>query len=367
MSNLSDFLGSGISTISDLSNVTVSASDPAADTNPSAVGGLWLNKTSGEMYTCTDATAGENVWTNVGDGAGAIDPPVWTGDRALFIGGYVTSGVGSYIDYLSISTLGNTSSFGNLSTLSYFVTSCSDGSRFIAAGGRYTDDSAYLDVAEYVTFGTLGSATDFGNLTVARAFSGDAGFSDGTKGVFGGGTTGNDGASGQHDTIDYITIATTGNATDFGNLLAANTGLAGVSDGTKGLWGGGRNGSSVVNTIQYITIASTVNATDFGDLTVARSRVASAGSETRGLFAAGASPYYNTIDYITMSSSGNATDFGDLYSTTGQIGGGSNLTRGLFSGWSSGRIDYVAIATTGNAADFGDLSRDVNQSISSGD
>ena len=52
---------------------TVSASDPAVDTNPAdGVGTIFVNSTSGEMYICTDATAGENAWTNVGVGTGNI-------------------------------------------------------------------------------------------------------------------------------------------------------------------------------------------------------------------------------------------------------------------------------------------------------
>ncbi|MDP7367397.1 MAG: hypothetical protein QGH83_09090, partial [Candidatus Pacebacteria bacterium] len=54
---------------------TVSASDPTINTNPSGgVGTQWANSTSGEMYVCTDATAGANIWTNVGAGSGNISP-----------------------------------------------------------------------------------------------------------------------------------------------------------------------------------------------------------------------------------------------------------------------------------------------------
>ncbi len=53
--------------------ITKSASDPAVDTNPAGgLGTMWLNTTSGELYSCTDATAGANVWINVGDGTGMI-------------------------------------------------------------------------------------------------------------------------------------------------------------------------------------------------------------------------------------------------------------------------------------------------------
>ena len=50
-------------------SLTLSASNPTISTNPSTgVGTEWNNSTTGEMYICTDATAGANVWTNVGKG-----------------------------------------------------------------------------------------------------------------------------------------------------------------------------------------------------------------------------------------------------------------------------------------------------------
>ena len=70
--------------------------------------------------------------------------------------------------------------------------------------------------------------------------------------------------------IDYITIATTGNATDFGDLIAnTNAITAGCASATRGVFGGGFTGS-YSNVIQYVTIATTGNATDFGDLAVGR-------------------------------------------------------------------------------------------------
>ena len=63
------------SQITGITEFTTSTSDPATDTNPSGgVGSLWYNKTGGEMYVCTDATADANVWTNVGAGSGDIIP-----------------------------------------------------------------------------------------------------------------------------------------------------------------------------------------------------------------------------------------------------------------------------------------------------
>jgi hypothetical protein len=74
----------------------------------------------------------------------------------------------------------------------------------------------------------------------------------------------------------------------------------------------------VTNTIDYITIAITGNVVDFGDLTLARSELASCSSSTRGVFGGGKTPtVVNTIDYITIAETGSAVDFGDLTQTRG--------------------------------------------------
>ena len=86
--------------------------------------------------------------------------------------------------------------------------------------------------------------------------------------------------------------------------------------GGRGVFSGALGASNAFTNsedIEYITIASTGNATDFGDLTVARNWIAGNSSPTRGLFAGGRSPTnYNTIDYVTIASTGDASDFGDL-------------------------------------------------------
>ena len=59
----------------------------------------------------------------------------------------------------------------------------------------------------------------------------------GPRGVWGGGSSQN--------TIDFVTIATTGNATDFGDLITGRRWLAGCSNGSRGLFGGGYNTNQI--------------------------------------------------------------------------------------------------------------------------
>ena len=46
---------------------TVTTTDPAITTNPSAVGHIWLNKTTGNIFTCTRNVSNENIWINSTD------------------------------------------------------------------------------------------------------------------------------------------------------------------------------------------------------------------------------------------------------------------------------------------------------------
>ena len=140
-----------------------------------------------------------------------------------------------------------------------------------------------------------------------------------------------------------------------------NSGLVANST-TRGLIGGISNGT---NTIDFITIATTGDATDFGDLTVARSGGAAGtlGNSTRGIFVSGYSGGdLNVLDFVTMATTGNALDFGDLYFTVSQTGAASSPTRGVIMGGigqsprtAQNVSQKIEIATTGDSIDFGDI------------
>ena len=116
--------------------------------------------------------------------------------------------------------------------------------------------------------------------------------------------------------------------------------------------GGGGRYNNAVNIIDYITISTTGNAVDFGDLTVSRYNNESASDATRGIFAGGySSSAHNQIDYVTIANTGNATDFGDLQNITSVSGSGANSTRAIFS--YTTYIEYITKDTAGNAAAFG--------------
>jgi hypothetical protein len=222
--------------------------------------------------------------------------------------------------------------------------------RGVFGGGT---DGVDTNVMDYITIATTGNATDFGDLTVARS-NGLAACSSATRGVFGGGFAG-----ANSNVMDYITIDTLGNAIDFGDLTVARRNLAACSSTTRGVFGGGF-AAAYSNVMDYITIATTGNATDFGDLTVARNNIAACSSTTRGVFGGGfTGSNSNVMDYITIATTGNATSFGSLSLSRRLLAACSSTTRGVFGGGNGTQlnvIDYITIATTGNATDFGDLS-----------
>ena len=178
----------------------------------------------------------------------------------------------------------------------------------------------------------------------------------GTRGVMAGGHPNN-------DTIDYITISTQGNATDFGNLTSATQYAAGCASNTRGLIMGGAHPARV-DIIEYVTISQPSNATDFGDLTATTAHNAGWSNQTRGLSMGGSTPSkVNTVNYVTIASTGNANDFGDINSAVYVGSGTGNSTRAIHYGGGNSSspegvnvIDYTNIATTGNFEDFGDTS-----------
>jgi hypothetical protein len=226
--------------------------------------------------------------------------------------------------------------------------------RGVFMGGLSSAPGSVQDVMDYVTITSTGNAVDFGNLTAATRISSSC--SSTTRGVRMGGFS--DPAA--VDVIDYVTIASTGNAQDFGNLTSAKHSIGGSSNSTRGLSFGS---SGLTNTIEYITIASTGDSKDFGDMVDGLGQVTGTASPTRCVMAGGEAPTrLNTMQYVTIMTMGNAFDFGDLTIARSGIVSLSSATRGLYLGGElpaspsfTNTVDFIQIATTGNAINFGDL------------
>jgi len=248
--------------------------------------------------------------------------------QGLISGFAYDNAAGNTIDKLTLSSKGNTSDFGNLTQQSQSSSSSvANSTRAIHSIG-YTASAAQSNSIEYMTFGSSGNATDFGNLSAASALGGGAGSS--TRGIFFAINFNT-----VTDVIDYVTIGSAGNATDFGNLLRGKNGVGACSSTTRALCTGGNAGggssTSYMTDIEYVTIASAGNAIDFGDMTDGRRYTDSASSTIRATTAGGddGQGTTNIIDYVTIATTGNASDFGDLLEIRNSVSCSSNCHGGL--------------------------------------
>ena len=278
------------------------------------------------------------------------------GARGLFTNSS-SPGSNADINQVTISTLGNTTDFGgDLSAGGIWGGGTGNRTRAIIIN-RYNQDNTI----QFGHFSIGNNFTDFGDSTQGRHQGGS--LNNQIRGMYLGG-----GTSSRTNIMDFITMSQTGNAVDFGDLSSVAMFASGLSSSTRGLIAGGfrdPSGGNPHNTIDFITIATTGDAQDFGDLTVIKAYMGTATSATRGVFAGGQSPNdsnpTNVIDFVTMATKGNSIDFGDLNAAMGNqdIGVVSNCVRGLFSrGYDNpsevNTIEFVEIATTGNGKDFGD-------------
>ena len=239
--------------------------------------------------------------------------------RSLFAGGQDPSN--NYINsiaYVTFSSLGNSIDFGDM-TVQYrgWGSRGSNSTRAVFYGGNDAGSPGYTNVIEYVIVQSKGNAVDFGDRTLNGGVS--CGSSP-TRTVGGGQYE----SPARTNNIDYVITASTGNAADFGDLTGARNDAQAAANSTRSVIGGGGQDAPAndqTNIIDYITMATLGNAVDFGDLSYARQSHSAASSTTRGVWTNGYrySPagHITNMDYVQLASHGNATDFGDAAHAVG--------------------------------------------------
>lgn len=322
--------------------------------SPVTVTGL----TNGTSYTFNVWAINPFGWSTASDASGGVTPSIPYG---IINGGFINTGAVNNISRFVFTTTGNPSDFGDLTTTSYQSGACASSTRGLRGGGQTTGSgSSDVNTIDYITIASAGNATDYGDLVETTRYG--VGCSNSTRGLF---WAGRNGAGATSNVIQYVTIASTGNAADFGDMLANDYYGGAVASPTRGVHITGNAG----DTIQYVTIASTGNATDFGNIAFAGSfnsgGVSASSNSIRGVFSGFLQePIWttsNVIQYITIASAGNSLDFGDLTVARNYGASATGGDRAVFiSGQTSGSafsntIDYVTITSTGNATDFGDL------------
>ena len=187
-------------------------------------------------------------------------------------------------------TLSNSASHGTISGPGIIEGAVGDATRVLIFGG-YTNGASLHNTIEYVGYNPAGNAADFGDQSVERAPP--ALMADATRACAAGGLiigpsgnvydTGN-GEDTRTDNIDYYTIQTTSNSTDFGDLTEHVGAASGTSDGTYGHVhggstedagpssnpGGGAAGTEHSNMVQRLTIQTLGNAQNWGSIGTAK-------------------------------------------------------------------------------------------------
>jgi len=283
------------------------------------------------------------------------------GTRALMIGGFSPGGSDT-INFVNVATEGTALDFGNLSRAAGYCGAMGGRTRgVIPLQYQMTPSEATTNIIEFLTILTEGNTQDFGDM--ATSTYGRASASNDVRGIISGGEA-------TEDAMEFITLASLGNGSSFGDLTQGRREPQSTADPTRMVTAGGYASPSTgtrYNIIDFVTIATTGNAQDFGDLTVTRWKPAACADATRGVFAGGGTPSnLNVIDFITIQSTGDATDFGDLVLTSSRGSAGSDSIRGvIFTGFSdtgshTANIDSIIIQTTGSAKRFGETTTDTH-------
>jgi hypothetical protein len=341
-----------------ISGPTSSTSDPTISTNPT-LGTKWINKTSGEVYICTDATAGANVWTNVGDGTGDIQPWHYGGSQYGFaIGGFGGSpSPTEVIDRWSFASgTQNATDWADLTLVKGMAASCKSTTFAYTVGGSPTA----TDIQKF-PFATQTNSTDVGDLTAARRAGGGT-----TSTTHGYSVTGGASSNLGLDKIDKFSYAAGGNATLIGGVYEPRQECGSHSSGTHGYVSGGRHGPPFINSIEKHPFATDSDSVDSANLATSTYRGGmGTGSETDGYhfggFDAGGART-DQIQKFPYASDTNATDIANLTygsrdgatcasSTYGYKAGGDVAPSGL----ATNIIEKFSTDSNANATDIGDL------------
>jgi hypothetical protein len=284
------------SLLTNMITVLSGSSDPTLSTNPSGgVGTKYKNTTDGEMFICTDATAGANVWTNVGAGSDNVAP--W----------YMTSATTSY---------------------------------FTAGGGG----PPFLASIDRNAFASDGDSTDWGDLTVARGANGNS--SSTTHGYSYAGYSG-----ANTNIIDKFAMVTASNATDVGDMTYSAHHAGGMTGPGYGYTAGGWSNQDQINKHPF---ASDGNATDVGDTRVSYQQRGGQ-SETYGYMMGGTTPNNSIISKIQFSNDSYSTSIGNLRGAA-FVGATCTATGYVFAlggGQGTAFIDKMATSSDSDAVDTG--------------
>ena len=270
-------------------------------------------------YANLATTGGVTTFGDIGGSNGAYRNGTADRTRAVFFNAQNSTDS----QFVTIASTGNSASFATMPNDYNQCASCSDGIRGFRVGGSDAGVT-YANIYQII-FQTTGEVIDWGNLSVNRlAFHGNM---NSTRAVFHGGSS--PGSTDGVASMEFITMATQGTGSDFGDMIDAGKHRMAGCNSVRGLIAGGSVSNSAVRDIEYITLSTLGNAVSFGDLggTANAGSNGACSSPTRALFASIGNN--NTTNYAQIMHEGDAIQFSDLGLGRNYAGTASNGHGGL--------------------------------------
>ena len=286
-----------------------------------------------------------------------FSPNLDGGTRGIFTGMAAIPNMSPYgIQYITIPTQGNSVDFGDMVDARAEVGSFASNVRGVFGGGYSPTPDNDVD---FVTISSTGNAQDFGDMNY-NAFH-TCGLSNQTRGLFVGGSP-NSSENGGVNSVDYVTIATTGNPVDFGDLFLKCMNACAGANPVRGVVSNGKDGPAHSNVIFKINIGTLGDSSDFGDQSISTQTAGGCSNSIKMVFGGGSTPSkISSIETLSLATEGNSILFGDLGAAKSSLGATCDATRAVFGGGifhpetHTNNIEYISIATGGNSIDFGDL------------
>ena len=335
------------------------ANDPAIDSNPSSgLGTIWVNTTSGEMFSLTDATTDANVWTNIGDGSGDVEPFSFQGTNS----GYMLGGYQWNTHYHSeIQKFSFASNTGHTSPANMVRAGYNGGAgRSKTEGYYFGGHNGSVTTTEFnkFTFGSESTSSSLSDLVLGNYSIGTHSVADyiyTTQSIEGSETSNN--------IIERVSTASDTASGDIGDMVDPTLGGPHTQSATHGyIVGGYRHQSPSGNRsrIEKYAFASSVTSATVADAVDPVPQGGGTSSTTDGIV-----QYGNLVKKHQFATDSDAVSHGSLVQDLDYRSGQSGTTDGYFSGGRRGvtnqgstgfpDIEKVNYASNTTATDHGDL------------
>jgi len=319
----------GVTTVSSTGSMRIPSGSSAYRGNSGRgifSGGWNPNSVKNIDYVNIASTGNSTAWGEIITAGLALAGGASNNIRGVLVGGYTAAPTNSRISTiqaLTIPTTGEIFDFGDLRFNSQQLSGTGNETRgVIAMGYAYPNMSPVSNLSVNMTYNMIefmtdGNRTDFGDIIPGAASRDLATTSTHIRGYYAGGE-GTDQSPANNKNITIKGFANNSESVKFGELSTNSNRGACLGSATRGVFVIGNTIPAYTNSMEYITLTTSGETTDFGDTTANTGSINnnSASNTIRGVYhhpqTAGGGSVLNTLEYITIASTGNATDFGDL-------------------------------------------------------